>query len=188
MNAVKINERLTVAGQPMIADFQSLSAQGYKSIINARPDGEEPGQPGNVQEKSAASAAGMEYGFIPVSGPAITEADIRAFQQKLRKRTAPFSPIARAARAHSPFMFSAKRWMDASSGATSRLSARRTALTFPAPPAGWSDAKRRFHTSRRSSIRAHGACNMSFPILRPSAAPLSTRSMISMRSPVQPEP
>ncbi|AYM83293.1 MULTISPECIES: bifunctional sulfur transferase/dioxygenase Blh [Agrobacterium] len=89
MNAVKINERLTVAGQPMIADFQSLSAQGYKSIINARPDGEEPGQPGNVQEKSAASAAGMEYGFIPVSGPAITEADIRAFQQKMAEADGP---------------------------------------------------------------------------------------------------
>ena len=57
MNAVKINERLTVAGQPMIADFPSLSAQGYKSIINARPDGEEPGQPGNAKEKSADSAA-----------------------------------------------------------------------------------------------------------------------------------
>ncbi|MCZ7885661.1 MULTISPECIES: bifunctional sulfur transferase/dioxygenase Blh [Agrobacterium] len=89
MNAVKINERLTVAGQPMIDDFPLLAAQGYKSIVNARPDGEEPGQPGNSQEKSAASAAGMDYGFIPVSGQTITEADIRAFQQKMAEAEGP---------------------------------------------------------------------------------------------------
>ena len=89
MKVVKINERLTVAGQPMTADFQSLSAQGYKSVINARPDGEEPSQPGNEQERSAAGAAGMDYGFIPVSGPAITEADIRAFQQKMAEAAGP---------------------------------------------------------------------------------------------------
>lgn len=52
MSAVRINERLTVAGQPDISDFSSLSDQGYKSIINARPDGEEPGQPGNEHEKA----------------------------------------------------------------------------------------------------------------------------------------
>ena len=45
MNAVKINERLTVAGQPMIADFPSLSAQGYKSIITPGPVGDDPGPP-----------------------------------------------------------------------------------------------------------------------------------------------
>ncbi|MGQ8632427.1 bifunctional sulfur transferase/dioxygenase Blh [Agrobacterium sp. DKPNP3] len=83
MKAVKINERLTVADQPMIAEFQSLSAQGFKTIINARPDGEETAQPGNAQERTAAQAAGMDYGFIPVTGPTITEADIRAFQKKM---------------------------------------------------------------------------------------------------------
>ena len=89
MKAVKINERLTVADQPMIAEFQSLSAQGFKTIINARPDGEEPAQPGNAQERTAAQAAGMDYGFIPVTGPTITEADIRAFQKKMAEAEGP---------------------------------------------------------------------------------------------------
>ncbi|MFP3700076.1 TIGR01244 family sulfur transferase, partial [Burkholderia sp. SIMBA_013] len=89
MNAVRINERLTVAGQPEITDFPSLSAQGYKTIINARPDGEEPGQPGNAHERSAAGAAGLAYSFIPVSGPTMTEADIRAFQQTMAEAKGP---------------------------------------------------------------------------------------------------
>lgn len=89
MKAVKINERLTVADQPMIAEFQSLSAQGFKTIINARPDGEEPAQPGNAQERTAAQAGGMDYGFIPITGPTITEADIRAFQKKMAEAEGP---------------------------------------------------------------------------------------------------
>ena len=89
MSAVKINERLTVAGQPEIADFPSLSAQGYKSIINARPDDEDVGQPGNMREKSAAGTAGLTYSFIPVTGPTMTEADIRAFQQAMAAADGP---------------------------------------------------------------------------------------------------
>ncbi|AQS65339.1 Beta-lactamase hydrolase-like protein [Rhizobium rhizogenes] len=89
MNAVKIDGRLTVAGQPEIADFSSLSAQGYKSIINARPDGEDHDQPGNMREKSAAGTAGLAYSFIPVTGPTMTEADIRAFQQAMAEADGP---------------------------------------------------------------------------------------------------
>ncbi|MND85807.1 bifunctional sulfur transferase/dioxygenase Blh [Agrobacterium tumefaciens] len=89
MNAVKIDERLTVAGQPEIADFSSLSAQGYKSVINARPDGEDHDQPGNMREKSAAGTAGLAYSFIPVTGPTMTEADIRAFQQAMVEADGP---------------------------------------------------------------------------------------------------
>ena len=89
MSAVKINERLTVAGQPEIADFPSLFAQGYKGIINARPDGEDTAQPGNMREKSAASTAGLTYSFIPVTGPTMTEADIRAFQQAMAAADGP---------------------------------------------------------------------------------------------------
>lgn len=81
MNAVKINDRLTVASQPAPAAFERLAAEGYATILNVRPDGEEAGQPGNVAEKQAAGDAGLGYGFVPVTGAGITEADIRAFQQ-----------------------------------------------------------------------------------------------------------
>lgn len=80
MKAVKISDRLTVASQPELSDFAALAGQGQTAIVNLRPDAEEAGQPGNVAEKEAARDAGLSYSFVPVTGPTITEADIRAFQ------------------------------------------------------------------------------------------------------------
>lgn len=89
MQSVKINDRLWVAPQPDVKTFTALVADGYTTIINVRPDAEEPGQPGNSAEKRAATDAGLNYAFVPVSGAAITEADIRAFQQAMERTQGP---------------------------------------------------------------------------------------------------
>ncbi len=89
MPPVKITDQLSVAAQPDVASFAALKAEGYASVVNARPDGEEPGQPGNEAENRAARAAGLGYDFVPVTGPTITEADIRAFQQVVAKAKGP---------------------------------------------------------------------------------------------------
>ena len=94
MQTIKVDERLSVAGQPQLADFARLAEEGISKLVNVRPDAEEAGQPGTAAERRAAEGAGIGYGFIPVTGQTITEADIRAFQ-------APRDPwwrIARAAR------------------------------------------------------------------------------------------
>jgi len=89
MTAVKINDRLTVASQPDMATFRELSKQGFSAVINVRPDGEENGQPNNAGEKAAAKSASLGYAFVPVTGPTITEADIRAFQQAMAEADGP---------------------------------------------------------------------------------------------------
>ena len=89
MGTVKINERLTVASQPSATEFDGFAAEGYGTVINTRPDGEEAGQPGNLVEKSSAKEAGMNYVFIPVTGPSIREADIHAFQQAMADADGP---------------------------------------------------------------------------------------------------
>jgi uncharacterized protein (TIGR01244 family) len=89
MHLVKISESLSVAGQPAMADFPTLAAQGFKAVINDRPDGEEAGQPGSAAEKKAAGDAGMAYGFIPVTGPTITEADVTAFRAAVAQASGP---------------------------------------------------------------------------------------------------
>ena len=89
MHAVKIDDRLTVASQPDPASFVKFAGEGFAMVVNARPDGEEASQPGNEAEKAAAKAAGLDYAFIPVTGPGITEADIRAFQQALAEAKGP---------------------------------------------------------------------------------------------------
>lgn len=83
MPPVKITEQLSVGAQPDEAAFVAFRAEGYAGVINLRPDGEEPGQPGNEAESRAAKAAGLGYDFVPVTGPTITEADIRAFRRAM---------------------------------------------------------------------------------------------------------
>lgn len=51
MTSVRVNELISVAGQPDAAGFAAFAADGFAAVINARPDGEEPGQPGNTAEK-----------------------------------------------------------------------------------------------------------------------------------------
>ena len=89
MRAVRINDRLTVGTQPSIEAFADLAARGYAAVINNRPDGEDPEQPGNDAERAAAGSAGMAYSFVPVSGPTITEADVRAFQEAMSEAKGP---------------------------------------------------------------------------------------------------
>lgn len=89
MRTVKINDRLSVTAQPDTTSFAAFCAQGYAAFINVRPDGEEPGQPGNVAEKTAAIDAGLSYSFVPVTGPTITEADIDAFQTAMDEAKGP---------------------------------------------------------------------------------------------------
>ncbi|MBB3612815.1 bifunctional sulfur transferase/dioxygenase Blh [Rhizobium sp. BK602] len=83
MTFIKITDSLAISAQPELTAFGALAKQGFAHIVNARPDGEEPGQPGNAAEASAAQAASLGYSFVPVTGPAITEADVEAFRKAL---------------------------------------------------------------------------------------------------------
>ena len=89
MQPIAITDRLSVAGQPDVADFKDLAGKGFHALINARPDGEEVGQPGNVAEQRAANDAGLRYSFVPVTGATITRADIEAFQSALSASAGP---------------------------------------------------------------------------------------------------
>jgi uncharacterized protein (TIGR01244 family) len=83
MKLVKINDKLTIGDQPSVMDFEEISRKGYGAVLNARPDGEAPDQPGNALERAAAAKVGMGYAFVPVTVATIGEADVRAFQQAL---------------------------------------------------------------------------------------------------------
>lgn len=57
-----------VAPQLAPSDMAEAASQGFKLVINNRPDGEAPGQPTSLQMEEAARAAGMDYVHIPVVG------------------------------------------------------------------------------------------------------------------------
>lgn len=57
---------LSVAPQLSKADVESASAQGFRAIIDNRPDGEEAGQIAASEMQQMAAAQGMEFVHIPV--------------------------------------------------------------------------------------------------------------------------
>lgn len=64
----RINPRLAVSGQIRPEDVAALADQGFRMIVNNRPDGEEPGQPAGAEIQTAAEAAGLAYRAVPISG------------------------------------------------------------------------------------------------------------------------
>lgn len=83
MNVIAVTRKLWVMPQPAIAEFAELVGRGFITVINNRPDGEDPSQPGSQAEELAADAAGLAYVHIPVTGTGMTEEDARRFQEAI---------------------------------------------------------------------------------------------------------
>ena len=64
----RVTDQLSVAPQIGLDDLATAAGQGFKLVINNRPDGEEPGQPTSAEVEAAAKAAGLGYVHIPVRG------------------------------------------------------------------------------------------------------------------------
>ncbi len=78
-----IDETLLVAGQIAPEDLAMAAAQGVRTVINNRPDGEQPGQPGSAEIEAAARAAGLGYVHIPVDHSGFSMAQIEAMAAAL---------------------------------------------------------------------------------------------------------
>jgi sulfide:quinone oxidoreductase len=86
---VRINDQLSVAGQIAPEEVAALADQGFATIINNRPDQEEPGQPAAAAVKAEAERRGLNYVYQPVTTSAISKADVGAFQNALLRAAAP---------------------------------------------------------------------------------------------------
>ncbi|HQS47758.1 bifunctional sulfur transferase/dioxygenase Blh [Reyranella sp.] len=83
MKPIPVTEKLSVAEQLQPEDFTELARNGFKTIINNRPDGEEASQPGSAAEEEAARAAGLDYVFIPVTSSNMRPEDVRRFAETI---------------------------------------------------------------------------------------------------------
>lgn len=63
-----LSASVSVGPQLQPSDMVALAAQGYASVINNRPDDEEPGQPSSSELEAAAAAAGLAYVHAPIRG------------------------------------------------------------------------------------------------------------------------
>ena len=67
MNESRLSDTVAVSPQISVADVPAIAAAGYKVLVNNRPDGEAEGQPTSAEIEAAASAAGLEYHYMPVT-------------------------------------------------------------------------------------------------------------------------
>ena len=61
-------------------------AREFRTIINNRPDGEEPGQPTSAEIEAAARKLGLDYIHIPVVPGQIGEEQVGAFAKALAEK------------------------------------------------------------------------------------------------------
>lgn len=80
MQTKTITDEFTVAAQIGPEDVPTIAAEGFRSILCNRPDGEAPDQPLHSDIEAAARAAGLDFAHVPVVSGAITEADVEAFR------------------------------------------------------------------------------------------------------------
>jgi uncharacterized protein (TIGR01244 family) len=97
LTVMPVNEEFAIAGQLYAAQMQAAAAQGFRSVINTRPDGEAgQEQPSNASIEAAAKAAGLAYAFIPIPPGSQTEADIHAMQAALKTLPRPMLGFCRS--------------------------------------------------------------------------------------------
>ena len=86
---------LSVAGRLDRADIDALARAGVRTIINNRPDDEDPGQLPAAEAQQLAEAQGIAYHHIPITAASLSRADVDAFAaalaMPLRSRSSPIA-------------------------------------------------------------------------------------------------
>lgn len=86
-----------VAAQLAVEQVADVAAQGFKALINNRPDGEGgPGQPPSQAIAAAAQALGLHYVYLPVASGAITPEQVTAMAEALRNAPQPVLAFCRS--------------------------------------------------------------------------------------------
>ena len=80
---------LSVAGRLDRPDIEALAQAGVRTIVNNRPDGEDPGQLPAAEARRLAEALGIAYHHIPITAATLSRADVDAFAATLRDAPAP---------------------------------------------------------------------------------------------------
>ena len=86
-----------VAAQLSAQQMADVAAQGFKTVVNNRPDGEGgPDQPLSQAVAAAAQANDLFYVYLPVVGGAITPAQAQALRDLLQTAPQPVLAFCRS--------------------------------------------------------------------------------------------
>ncbi|ATE63811.1 TIGR01244 family sulfur transferase [Rhizorhabdus dicambivorans] len=92
----KIDETISVAPQISVEQVQQAADQGFTTIINNRPEQEEPGQPSGDAIREAARGAGLAYVAIPITPGGFTAQQVEAMQKALSEAKGPVLAFCRS--------------------------------------------------------------------------------------------
>jgi sulfide:quinone oxidoreductase len=84
-----LTKTVSVAPQLRASDIKELAAQGFRSVVCNRPDGEGPDQPNFAEIEAACRATGLEAAYLPVVSGKVSDEDARAFGEFLDRLPAP---------------------------------------------------------------------------------------------------
>jgi sulfide:quinone oxidoreductase len=79
IRALELAPRVYVCGQLFEDDFRLVAKQGFRSIMNNRPDNESMGQPLSADLAKVAEELGMTFVHFPVDPKSIMRQDVDAF-------------------------------------------------------------------------------------------------------------
>lgn len=80
---------VSVSAQICAEDLPAIAAQGYRSVICNRPDGEAADQPAYGEIEAAARAAGLEIRNMPIVAGTLDHGDAAAFGAALEELPKP---------------------------------------------------------------------------------------------------
>jgi uncharacterized protein (TIGR01244 family) len=83
MQLRQLTDTLSVSGQIDEVDVELLAAQGFRSLINNRPDAEVAGQPASAAIAAVAARHDMVYQHLPVISGQLQDAEVDMFAQAL---------------------------------------------------------------------------------------------------------
>jgi uncharacterized protein (TIGR01244 family) len=86
---VPLGPGLSVTGRLDRSDLEALARAGVHTIINNRPDGEDPGQLSAAEARRIAESHGLAYHHIPITAATLSRSDVDAFAAAVHNAPAP---------------------------------------------------------------------------------------------------
>ena len=96
MNLKKVSPRFFISDQLSVTDIGIAAAQGIRTIVNNRPDGEEQTQPASADLRKAAESLGLGFVELPIKPGRITDDDVEKFEALSRDTPAPMLAFCRS--------------------------------------------------------------------------------------------